>query len=128
MDTTFASDSISLAFCPVCSLSFTHQAGLSFDLLSADLYHTNAPGMTITGYLAGGGTVQIFVSNTIPSGLQNHVFDNGWNGLTSVVIEVTGGVGSAIDNIAVNVVPVPAAAWLFASGLGLLAWVRNRQA
>lgn len=36
----------------------------------------------------------------------------------------------AIDHgtVSANVVPIPAAAWLFGSGLGLLGWLRRRQA
>jgi len=36
--------------------------------------------------------------------------------------------GIAIDNLSVQVVPVPAAVWLFGSGLGLLGWFRRRSA
>lgn len=43
-----------------------------------------------------------------------------------------GGAGSFAnmyyDNISINVVPVPAAVWLFGSALGLLGWVRRRNA
>ncbi len=42
-----------------------------------------------------------------------------WEGVTDVNLEV--------DNIVVSTVPIPAAAWLFASGLGLLGWVRRRK-
>jgi hypothetical protein len=31
-----------------------------------------------------------------------------------------------IDNVNANVVPIPAAVWLFGSGLGLLGWFRRR--
>jgi hypothetical protein len=30
-----------------------------------------------------------------------------------------------LDNIAASVVPIPAAVWLFGSGLGLLGWMRK---
>ena len=31
-----------------------------------------------------------------------------------------------LDNISVNIVPIPAAVWLFGSALGLLGWARQR--
>ena len=31
-----------------------------------------------------------------------------------------------IDNISANVVPIPAAVWLFGSGLGFLGWMRRK--
>jgi hypothetical protein len=36
------------------------------------------------------------------------------------------GSGVFYDNVSLTLVPIPAAAWLFASGLGLLGWVRRR--
>ena len=33
-----------------------------------------------------------------------------------------------VDNISVTTVPIPAAVWLFGSGLALLGWTRKRQA
>lgn len=39
-----------------------------------------------------------------------------------------GSVTYNIDNISVSAVPIPAAVWLFGSGLGLLGWLRRRQA
>lgn len=58
--------------------------------------------------------------------------DNKWDqlnfdsvsGVRRVVIELAG--SGAIDNISYQVVPVPAAVWLFGSALGLLGWMRVR--
>lgn len=57
--------------------------------------------------------------------------DNTWD---QVLFNVTGvkrveilfGGSGAIDNIDFAVIPIPPAAWLFASSLGLLGWVRRR--
>jgi len=58
--------------------------------------------------------------------------DNQWNqlsfastsGVRRIVIELNG--SGAIDNLTYQVVPVPAAAWLFGSALGLMGWLRLR--
>ena len=122
-------DGISLVFCPGCSITFQQNAGLAFDLLNADLLNSSAGALTVTGNLAGGGTVQTLIPSETDFNFRNYSFDSSWSNLTSVVIQSDGGgVGAGIDNIAVNVVPIPAAAWLFASGLGLLGWLNRRQA
>lgn len=48
-------------------------------------------------------------------------------GVREIVIELGG--SGAIDNLQYQVIPVPAAAWLFGSSIGLLGWIRlrNRQ-
>lgn len=56
-------------------------------------------------------------------------FDPNATGFYQYAITVSKG-GFPLDSVAmqVQVVPVPAAAWLFGSALGLLAWVRRRTA
>lgn len=44
----------------------------------------------------------------------------------SLGFESVSGATVAIDNFGAQVVPVPAAAWLFGSSLGLLGWIRRR--
>jgi hypothetical protein len=41
--------------------------------------------------------------------------------------ELSEDVNLEVDNVVVSAVPVPAAVWLFASGLGLLGWFRRRR-
>jgi len=58
--------------------------------------------------------------------------DNKWNqldfgsvsGVRRIVVELNG--SGAIDNLTYQVIPIPAAAWLFGSALGLLGWMRFR--
>ena len=67
----------------------------------------------------------------IPDFQTFYVGEEGWYGLTSVTFTHTGNMlaGSfAIDNIHVSAVPVPAAVWLFGSGLiGLTAVARRKK-
>ena len=50
-------------------------------------------------------------------------------GVTFVDVLLTGDTsGVDITNFGFTTVPVPAAVWLFGSGLGLLGWIRKRQA
>lgn len=111
----------------VSTVSMSHDNGFVFDLLSFDassLY--NAAGeLTVTGYLAGGGTVSQLL--TLNSSLSNYAL-SGFDGLSSVDFSFDGAVYAApydLDNVNINVVPVPAAVWLFGSALMAL-WSRKR--
>jgi hypothetical protein len=95
----------------------------SFDLAFHDLVF---PGL-ITGHLSGGGTVSTGINTT---GII--VFDEVWVGLSSVDITFTAPASNDfqvafIDDITLQAVPVPAAIWLFGSGLTILGWLRRRR-
>lgn len=52
-------------------------------------------------------------------------------GVTLQLTAITGGAPGSVanifyDNVSVEVIPIPAAAWLFGSALGLLGWLRRR--
>lgn len=107
---------------------FIDSAGYGvFSLLSLDLgeysQYANTVSVTITGFKQGGGQVSdILQLDNLFDGLngmadfQRLQFDSDWSGLTRV--EFDSGAYS-LDNIQLNLaaVPVPAAIWLFASGL-----------
>ncbi len=66
----------------------------------------------------------LFVPGTGGDNLWNQMDFGSVSGVRRIVIELNG--SGAIDNLTYQVVPVPAAAWLFGSALGLLGWMRLR--
>jgi hypothetical protein len=107
----------------------TQDGLVAFDLLSLELAVLNhGVDFALTGYFAGGGVISttVFVSSET---LTIFELGGGWTNLQSLTIDPLGGtnLAVAVDNIAVtSTVPVPAAVWLFGSGLGLLGWRRRR--
>jgi hypothetical protein len=109
--------------------------GQSFDLLSLDTqewhfdgYDGSNPTRIIGTYAAGG---QIEMTLPVPgslAGLATANFDAAWSGLASLEIQGGGNNGFYLDNLAMSVVPVPAAVWLFGSALAGLGWMRRKQA
>lgn len=84
----------------------------AFNLLATDTLDTSGSQLWQTGQL------QI----TLDSGWTEGFFQIGFNNAVSGFDSS----GMYYDNVNLNVVPIPAAVWLFASGLGMLGWVRRR--
>lgn len=142
----FADNSLSgtgneIGFCGFCStnaegISLSLAAGGVFKLDSIDLRYnagTGTPGAsgqtgTVIGYLSGGGTLE----QAIGPGPAIVTFDGAWSGLNSIDIVFDTSSFSfstpSLDNITLQAVPVPAAAWLFGSALAGLGWLRRKQA
>lgn len=80
---------------------------------------------TVTGHTTGGTNITWFTGDPSPFG------SGDWLSLESVTFSGIDPVGFGgalwVDNIQVQAVPVPAAVWLFGSGLGLLGWIRRRK-
>ena len=115
-------------------ITMTQGGMAAFDLISLELarYNDNGTGVNfyLTGHFVGGGTISssVLVNSTT---LNNFVLGSGWTNLQSLTIyapdnDWDSGASAAIDNILVSTVPLPAAVWLFASGLGLLGWMQRK--
>lgn len=88
-------------------------------------------GWTVTGYYAGGGTIQTGLGLGGYEGTSvktNLLLGSEWQGLESVTFEANFEFFySGLDDIVVSTVPIPAAVWLFGSALVGLGWMRRKQ-
>ncbi len=119
-----------VAFCPGCDMYMENANGDVFSLYSFEGQGFPQPDdvtIEITGFLAGGGT--LFEVVPLTGDLQ--LFELNWDGLFRVEFNPTdsvdlGSFPTIIDTVVVSGVPIPAAVWLFGSGLGLLGWMRRK--
>ncbi|MEE4185052.1 MAG: hypothetical protein V2J12_04730 [Gammaproteobacteria bacterium] len=119
------SDSLSLfwgANGATSSVTLVNDLSLPFDLLSfeASSLYNPAGTLTLAGTLAGWGAVNMML--TLSSDLESYSVP-GLTGLTALTFQYDGASFAApydLDNIRVNVVPLPGAVWLLGSALLLL--------
>ena len=101
---------IGLYFCPGCTLTIEDATGDIFDLLDFEFDVVGpAPNLiSITGFYQGGGTITADL--LVESDAQEFQFGSAWSDLSSVVIQGTNDAfANGIDNVRLNVVPVPGA-------------------
>jgi hypothetical protein len=113
-------------------ISLAGDGGEVFELLSLDassLYDLSSGQLTLTGMLSGGGSVQQVLNL---NGALTTYNITGMTGLSALNISFDGATYDApydLDNIQMNVVPLPAGIWLMGSALaGLAGWQRRRKA
>jgi len=99
------------------TLTMERSSGGNFGLESISSF-ISSPWL-VTGYYAGGGTVQVSIGVSGPFN-----FDSSWQDLEKVEFIVQPG---SLDSIKASVVPIPAAVWLFGSALAGLGWIRRKQ-
>lgn len=104
------------------SVALVNDASLPFDLVSfeASSLYNAAGALTLVGTQVGGGTVNLLV--TLNSDLTTYTVA-GLTGLSALAFEYDGSSFAApydLDNIQLNVVPLPGAVWLLGSALLML--------
>jgi hypothetical protein len=78
----------------------------------------------VTGYLQG-SQIGVLTQNATASPAFFDIASLNWGPVDTLFID--GGRGSWVDDIEVQPVPAPAALPLFATGLGLMAWLARRR-
>jgi hypothetical protein len=126
------------------SVNLVNTEGNSFSLLEMDIYlqpvsqSWEGPTNSSAFYLHGYDENNLIVASMSVSVIgyeetwQTITFDSTWSNVSHVYMSGQSSgypaVGGAVDNIVVNIVPIPAAVWLFGSALAGLGWMRRRQA
>jgi hypothetical protein len=109
----------------VCNSAGCNYAGLSlyredngvFALYAVDVDY-DGPGFSFIGITADNQTVDL--STALGTGGWLNLISVGWDVETPPFYAFASDIGVSVDNIVVSQVPVPAAVWLFASGLAAL--------
>ena len=101
-------------------------SGADFSISSLDIFQYAGKSVALTGFLSSGGTIENEVVATV-TGESLITFNPSWRNLERFVVQLTASSGqTALDNIVVNVVPIPAAVWLFGSALLALGFSQRK--
>ena len=112
--------------------TFSNTIEPSFDFYGFEFFNGGIETITITGEKLSGGSVTTVVDVSSISGF-DWTTEAGYTEFTDIVsLSFTAATSTPssfifIDNIQANIVPVPAAVWLFGSALAGLGWMRRKQ-
>jgi hypothetical protein len=82
----------------------------------------------ITAFTAGDVVIDIYTTAGLVSGAFETMTVNDTSAnIAYIIAEGVSPDAVGFDNLFANTIPIPAAVWLFGSGLGLLGWYRRRQ-
>ncbi len=79
----------------------------------------------LTAYSVGDAVIDIYTTIGLTSGQSDTMTVSG-SGIAYILAEGVSPDAVGFDNLVANTIPIPAAVWLFGSGLGLLGWLRRK--
>jgi len=79
----------------------------------------------LTAYTVGDVVIDIYTTIGLTSGHSDTMTVSG-AGIAYILAEGVSPDAVGFDNLVANTIPIPAAVWLFGSGLGLLGWLRRK--
>jgi len=125
----FAGAGVAFAGAPVTVSFWAKGSTANGGVIFPELFSEGAGGVTKSEILGGGPLA-------VTGDYQQFIFDTTLGpdvskGVTLQFGAITGAVPGSfaelfVDDVSINVVPVPAAVWLFGSALGLLGWIRRK--